>query len=425
MNHAIIAFIILAVVILMLVTEWIPNWATSLGICACMILTGILPPLTVLREFYTPTMLMIVSIFILGDGIFRSGVADGVGMATGNWATRQKNGETIIIAVVMLVSAFLSTVLSNLGVAAAFIPVVLTVARYTKISRTKLLMGLAVSSTMGGMITLSGSPPNLLTQAALLNAGYDGFGFFGLVSVGLPITLFGIAYMLLIGMKLVPARYDESEPEEGVEDTKNKKYNRFHQVMSIALFLIMVAAIIFENKTGVKSGYIGIGCCAVLLLTRVLTLGQAWKALNWKMTCFVAGMLVLSSGLNASGASSMIAGGVVALLGGNVGLRVLIAVLYLFSAVLTQFLNNTAQTGMLLPIAMSIAVGMGMNPTAALITICIGSSSAFATAFGTPANAMVTIPGRIKFIDWLKVGIPLVAIGFAVCVVILPMVYPA
>lgn len=425
MNLAYITFGILALTVLMLITEWVPTWVTGLGISISVIIFGILPVGDVLAQFYSPTMLMILSIFVLGEALFRSGIADNIGKITGEWATSRKNSDNIIIFAVMSAAALLSSVLSNLGVAAAFIPVVLTIAKYTKISRTKLLVALAVSSTMGGMTTLAGSPPNLLMEAALMESEFGGLGFFGLTPVGLPITIIGILFMSFIGIKLVPDRFDENQADDVVEEKAVIKSNKTHQIMSIVLFAVMILAIVFEKQIGIRSGHIGVVLVLILLLTRMLTPKQVWKALNWKMTLFVVGMLVLSSALSASGASTIMADSVLNLIGDNVGERGLIAMVFIFAAILTQFLNNTAQTGMLIPLITPIALGLGMNPVGILVTVCIGSSSAFATSFGTPANAMVTVPGHIKFVDWLKVGLPLIIITFIVTVILVPIVYPA
>lgn len=426
MNLAYVSFGILAIVILLLITEWIPTWMTGLGISAVVILFGILPAFDVIKVYYSPIVLMVASIFILGEGLFRSGIADGVGMATANWASKRKDSEVIVLLAVMIMAALLSTILSNLGVAAAFTPVVITIARYTKISRTKLLLALAVASTMGGMITLSGSPPNLLVQAALVEAGYEGFGFFGLSFVGLPITILGIIFMATIGIKLVPSRYDEENDAESEEvKITEKKSNKFQKFLAVFLFFIMIIAIMFERQIGIRSGHIGMVLSAILIATRILTPKQAWKALNWKMTVFIVGMLILSSALTASGGSKILADSVVNFLGNDVGERTLIAILFIFASVLTQFLSNTALAGMLIPLVMPVAIGFGMNPVGAMITIAIAASSAFATSFGTPANLIVTVPGEIKFTDWLKVGIPLVLISLIICVVVIPIVYPA
>jgi len=91
---------------------------------------------------------------------------------------------------------------------------------------------------------------------------------------------------------------------------------------------------------------------------------------------------------------------------------------------LTQFMSNTASTALLAPIGLSIAVGIGASPYAVLMAIAVAASCAFATPVGTPPNTLVLGPGGYRFMDYVKVGTPLVVLCFIVSVIIIPVVWP-
>ena len=92
--------------------------------------------------------------------------------------------------------------------------------------------------------------------------------------------------------------------------------------------------------------------------------------------------------------------------------------------VLTNFMSNTATTALMAPIAVSIAQGMGADPRAVLMACVIGGSCAYATPIGMPANTMVVGLGGYKFKDYVKSGLPLILVSFAICMILLPILFP-
>ncbi|MBT9158650.1 MAG: Sodium-dependent dicarboxylate transporter SdcS [Firmicutes bacterium] len=120
----------------------------------------------------------------------------------------------------------------------------------------------------------------------------------------------------------------------------------------------------------------------------------------------------------------MIADGVVAALGQGASPYLITAVLFLVVGGLTQFMSNTAAAAVLAPLALVIANGLGADPRAVLMTVGMVASCAFATPVGTPPNTLIVGPGKFKFLDYTKVGLPLVLLMFVVSVVLIPIIWP-
>jgi len=156
-----------------------------------------------LAGFSHPLVLMIAGLFVVGGGLFRTGVAD----AMGRWLERHAGHSVAAMSVaVMLVAALLSAFISSTGTVAVLIPVVMALARARKVLTSKLMIPLAFGSLFGGMLTLIGTPPNLIVSAVRFEAGLGAFGFFDFTLPGLVMLVLGVAYFALAGDRLLPAR---------------------------------------------------------------------------------------------------------------------------------------------------------------------------------------------------------------------------
>ncbi len=135
-------------------------------------------------------------------------------------------------------------------------------------------------------------------------------------------------------------------------------------------------------------------------------------------------MLPLASAMNSTGAGKLIADLVVGLMGENPSAFVIMSAMFWLTAILTQFMSNTASTTLLAPICLAIANGIGVSPHAILMVVAMAASCAFATPVGTPPNTLVLGPGGFKFNDYIKVGVPLLVICYAVLMVVAPIFWP-
>lgn len=206
-----ITLAILAVAIVLFVTEWVRLDIVALGVVIALILTGILSTDQALAGFSSSAVILIVALFIVGGAVFQTGLAGTIG----NQILRIAGGsETRLIVVVMIAVAGMSAFISNTGTVALLLPAILSVAAATKIQASRLLIPLAFASSFGGAATLIGTPPNIIASEALTEAGYAELGFFEFTPPALILLIAGLVFMTTVGKRLLPARKpDEDEPQ--------------------------------------------------------------------------------------------------------------------------------------------------------------------------------------------------------------------
>ncbi len=172
-----------------------------------LVLTGILTPAEASAGFSNSLVLMIAGLFVVGGAILETGVADLVGI----WLGRVGGTSiTRLTVTVMLACALLSAFISSTGTVAVMLPVVLSLCRRTGVSPSKLLIPLAFAASLGGMLTLIGTPSNMVVSQALRDAGVDPFHFFSFAPAGLLMLGIGVVFMCTIGTRLLPDGANES-----------------------------------------------------------------------------------------------------------------------------------------------------------------------------------------------------------------------
>ena len=194
---------ILAAAVTLFVTEKVRVDVVALMVLLAVALTGLVTPQQALAGFSNPAVVTVWAVFILGGGLTRTGVAGRLGGFVLRLAGRR---EISLVVAIMLTSGFLSAFMNNVGVAALLLPVVMDISRRLKIPPSKLLIPLAFSSLLGGLITLIGTPPNILIADAAKELGLEPFELFDFTPVGLTVMLAGVVYMALAGRFLLPAR---------------------------------------------------------------------------------------------------------------------------------------------------------------------------------------------------------------------------
>lgn len=178
-----------------------------------LILCGILQPAEALAGFSNPVVIMMVGLFVVGAGIFRTGLAK---MISSRILQLAGNNENLLFVLVMLATASIGAFVSNTGTVAVMIPIVVSMAHSANISPRRYLMPLAFASSMG-MFTLISTPPNLVIQETLVNAGYKALSFFSFAPIGFVALLVGVVILFFLSKFLV--KKDDSS-------TTNKKLGK-------------------------------------------------------------------------------------------------------------------------------------------------------------------------------------------------------
>ena len=180
------------------------------AICAllALLLCQVLTPAEGLSGFSNTTVIMMVGLFIVGGGIFQTGLAKMIGSKV---MSLSGNSETRMFLLVMLVTGVIGAFVSNTGTVALMLPIIVSMATGAGKSPRRFLMPLAFASSMGGMMTLIGTPPNLIVSDTLQAAGYSPLSFFSFLPVGLVVLAVGVIYLLPATKMLAPKEKQSSK----------------------------------------------------------------------------------------------------------------------------------------------------------------------------------------------------------------------
>ena len=357
MSSSTITLLFLLFAVIMFVLEKIPLGVTSMIVCCGLVVTRVLDVKTAFAGFIDSNVILFVAMFIVGGALFETGMANKIGGIVTKFASSER---TLIVAIMVIVGV-MSGVLSNTGTAAVLIPVVIGIAAKSGYSRSRLLMPLVFAAAMGGNLSLIGAPGNLIAQSELQKNGLS-FGFFEYAIVGVPILICGILFYATIGHRLLP---DREPTDDGAFDT-TKNFDdvpKWKQIVSLVVLVLTLLGMIFEEQIGIKLCVTGCIGALVLILTGVISEKDALKSIDLKTIFLFGGTLSLTSALGETGAGEMIAGKVIAMLGDNPSPYVLTFVVFVLCCLLTNFMSNTATTALMAPICMSIAQGMGADPS--------------------------------------------------------------
>lgn len=574
-----------------------------------LVLTGTLTPAEALSGFSDPNVILIAAFFVLGEGLVRTGVA----FRAGDWlVARAGRSETRLLVLLMLCVAGLGSVMSSTGVVSLFIPVALGIATRLGVAPGRLLMPVAFAGLMSGMLTLVGTPPNLVVNAELERSGIAGFAFFDFTPAGLMVLALGIVYMLwarhllapggdaagtggrdrrrrlqdladsygvrdgsrrlrlsasspLVGQSLgaldlrtrhgvnviaieragqfgrttltlstrrplaagdvllVQFEPDAPDPEGFIDrmalhalplderyvaaasreiglaellvppgsgaightvlelrmrsqrglnvmglhrrgrtpktgglctplrtgDTlliagSWKSIRELHRqahdflvltlpaeldeaapasrrapqaVFSLAVAIALMVAGVVPNVIAALIG------CMLLGAFRCMDMDSAYRAIHWQSLLLIACMLPFASALQKTGAIDLVVSTLLQAAGGAPP-RAVIAALFAFTAGVGLFISNTATAVLMAPVALGIAQQMGASPYPFAMTVALAASAAFMTPVSSPVNTLVVGPGGYRFIDFVRVGVPFTLMVMALCVIVLPWLFP-
>ena len=417
MSPSTITLLFLAFAIVSFVLEKIPLGLTATIVAIGLNLTGVLDNSQTFAGYVNSNVILCVGMFVVGQALFETGMANKIG----SLVTKFAKSERLLIVAVMIIVGTMSGFLSNTGTAAVLIPVVCGIADESGYSRSRLLMPLVFAAALGGNLSIIGAPGNLMGVNALQEMGME-TSFFMYAPVGVPMLLAGICYFAFIGYRLLP---DGTTGGEAVEAQKDYSgVPKWKQFVSLAVLVVVILAMIFEKQVGVK---IQVSACVgaiILVLTGVISEKEALKSIDLKVVLLFGGSLALAKALETTGAGSLIADVIVGALGTTPNPMVLLVVVFVVGCALTNFMSNTATTALMVPIATSLAESLGADPRSMIIATVIACSCAYATPIGMPANTMVVGLGGYKFRDYVKAGLPLIAVSFVICIVLLPILVP-
>ncbi|MCP4662037.1 MAG: SLC13 family permease [bacterium] len=186
----------------------------------------------------------------------------------------------------------------------------------------------------------------------------------------------------------------------------------------------IVPVVMILAATGVmsilKASILGV---VAMLVTRRLTIQQAYQAVNWTVIFLVAAILPMGTAMNNTGLAQWLGGGV-AELGSRFGLTAVVALLFLVTSVLSEIMSNNSTAVLMIPIAVNTAAGMGLDVKPLLMAVTIAAATSFLTPMGYKTNTVVYGPGGYRFMDYIRAGFPLKVIFWILATILIPLFWP-
>lgn len=412
-SKAIMTIIILIMVAVLFLTDALPLPITAMLAPITLSFPGIdiLTSADAFKEFGNKWVVLFMAAFIIGEVVFKTGFADKVGRATVKAVNASQLKLTILI---MITIGFMSAFLSNTGTIAVFIPIVIGICASANIKPGKILMPMAFAASLGGTMTLVGTPPNAIVNSALESAGLEPFGFFEFAKIGAILFIAGVLYHALIGYRLLP----DTDPITKSFENKRLEYRTEKMWISVAILVFVILMTATKMIPLVTAFMLG-ACLAVS--TGCITMKEAFDSISWTTIFLFAGMIPLGTAMNTTGAAKLIADIVVSHVGSPIAL---LAATFIITAIVTNFMSNTATTVLMTPIGIALANGFGVNPEPIVIGIAMAASACFLTPIATPPNTIVLEYGGYKFIDYLKAGWILQVIVAILSITLIPIIWP-
>lgn len=418
------AFICLVIFVVVLAHPKLPNWMTFVCIAPVVLFAHVMEAGDIYGVLNNSSLHLMVIICMFSGMIAATGLDVVIGDFVDHMTNSQtgKRKEMMVFAIVYLSSGLISTVLQNSYVALAFLPVLQSIARKNRISLSKLVLFVIFATTLGGAITLIGTPTNVYANTALEEAGLALFGMLDFAWVGIPIFIVGGIYMIIMNRWCTSYNDfgDEVEEKSLTREQKNKQ-----KVVGIAFLVFIMALVLKSLKViSIDPNYVGYAMIAIAILTTIVSPKEAMNSLNAEMILFCAGINLMIAVMNKSGLGELFGTAIINIIGDSKNLYLITAVLCIGSSIGTQFMNNMACAGMLAPVGISIANAMGANPQAIVLAIAIGAGCSYLTPIASGTNQTMMIFTKLKFQDFAKFGWPLLIISWILCVAILPQVFP-
>ena len=386
------------------ITEALPLPVTALLIPVGLATVGVFEARDAYTSFGNPVLFLVLGGYALAVAVAVNGVD--------RWLARRILGlagsRTIgLLIAFMVTSALLSMLISNTATTALLLPVALGILSRDpadiNLSRL-LLLGVAYGASIGGVATLTGSPPNAIA------AGLLDISFLEWLSYGLPVSL----TMLVVAIPVLWWTYRPEQKQitvtlgEEVPLTANGK--RTLAVIGITLLLWLfgpaLGKLLALPPVLFSSAAVASIAVALLILTRCVNWKALEKGVHWGVLLLLGGGLSLGRGLTQSGAADWLAG-LLTSSAGDLPLFALLLALVTIGVFATELISNTAVTAKLAPILMGVALHLGLEAENLVVPVAIATSMAFMLPVATPPNALVHASGHVAQRDMMRAGLRL------------------
>lgn len=427
----ILTLAVLVCVVAALIWDKVRSDVVALAGAAVLLMTGVVRPVEVQGAFASPAILALASLFVIAYALELSGLLDlAIAAAVRMCKRLGAAGLWLMLAAIGCFSCFLnSTPIVVLGA-----PVVRDVATALKLSPKRYLMPLSYITVLTGCCTLIGTSTNLLVDDMARVAGQPRFGMFEITPVGLPIALVGGLFLFMFSGRLMGRGLTEApiEPRDVEIPMRGAQVGDaglfaeprpFQPAKAAAAAAVFVGAIVVAALNIAPIAASAFAGAVLLILLRVITADQAYGGLRPQILILIAGMVVIGIAMEESGLAGAATSALVGSLHDFSPLAALI-ILYGLTMILTELLSNATVAVLVTPVAVALAESLGVSPRPFLVAVMMAGSAAFATPFGYQTNVIVYQMGGYRYMDFVRVGLPLNLVTFVVAIIAIERFFP-
>ncbi len=407
--QAVIAITLLAMVLW--ISEAIPLHATALLAAFLLVVAGNFPAEKVFAQFFDRVVVLVLGGFVLAVALSKHGLDE---LFAHKALSRIGTSPGTVLLGMISVTAFISMWMSNSAAAAIAMPIALVILSQNKLLPLKssfgksMVLGVAYGATIGGIGTLIGSTPNVLTQKFLAENGVS-FGFIEWGVRGFPF----MALMVIACWIVLKKLFRPETQKIGIK--KQTQVVTGGQKKVAAIFLLTIFLWVTESIHGIHNSIIALVPIILLYLLRLVDT-KDFQKVGWDSLMLIGGGIALGMAIDQSGLSKELTSFLGAVLS-NQPLALLLFMLAIVGILLTSFLSNTAASAVLIPIITALSATLGLDMTNLVVAGAIGVSMDFIFPMGTPPSALAYSSGYIHTKDMIKAGIALSLIGAAILAV--------
>jgi di/tricarboxylate transporter len=427
----VLTLLVLVAVVAALIWDKVRADVVALSGAAVLLMTGVVRPVELQGAFASPAIVALASLFVIAYALELSGLLDRAIVAAVAMCRRLGSaGLWLLLAAIGCASCFLnSTPIVVLGA-----PVVRDVARTLGQSPKRYLIPLSYITVLTGCCTLIGTSTNLLVDDMARISGQPRFGLFEITPVGLPLALAGGIYLFLFSNRLLGRSLDEPAPSGPTAEidipsaqvghaeffAEPRAYQPAKAAIALATFIGVIALAALDVAPIAATAFAG---AVLLILLRVISADEAYGGLRPEILILIAGMVVIGIAMQESGLAALATGALVGTMRG-IDPLIALAILYGLTMVLTELLSNATVAVLVTPVAIALAESLGVSPRPFIVAVMMAGSAAFATPFGYQTNVIVYQMAGYRYMDFVRIGLPLNLITGAVAIAAIRIFFP-
>lgn len=424
----ILGTIILAFILLLFITQWVPPTATAILSLILFSATGAASFETCISGFSNNIIIMLFGVLIVGQAMLESGLATLIGRAC---LRLSKGHERRFLLYMMLAIAMLSMFIDNTTTVAIMLPIMASAvaASNGKMRFMNLVMPATLSAMVGGACLMIGCTVNLTGQSILTAYTDFAFSMTDFTIANLPVLVLVIVYCLTIGYKLAGRIWGDEEHRALETSTVDRYVNGSSDqpvtdkrkcITMVVILGIMICLFLFTDLSLGLSASVAAMLC---ILFRLVNLKAALPRLDWDIIISLACTLGLAAALQECGFCELISGAFISAFGLGMSPLVIMVFTLVLSSIMSQFIGNSTVVLVLGAAILPIVTGLGYDPTAVTMALIMGSSFAWMTPIAG-ACIGISFSSGYCFTDYAKYGGVMTVLMWVVAAVWLPIVFP-